>query len=136
MPKRPQNDRAFKLGLTDKQVIAKARVAWGDSKRAAKNVKDVAAETLSLTGKEIASGAAGRRLIINPIRDTGKALGDIWKVARDQAVKYIKDANEALRKSPPKIKFDAIPKPKKEEIAKRFAEEAEMGITRGGRRKR
>lgn len=151
MPKKSPEDRAREMGLTDAQILAKAKKGWGLTKKVAAGtakgagqVAEITADTLKMSAKEVLSGDAGLkagRTVTKAGKAVGHELKDIWGVVSTQAKKYLhdvvkkgEDLSTKMDEATGKINKGDIPAPnvgsRKKAIEDRFAEEEEAGISR------
>jgi len=146
--KNKKDDFYRKAGLTDAQIIAKAKKAWGGTKKTAGKVAkgagqgvDITWDTLKGSAKEVTSGDFGLRMgrhATKAAKAVGREAGDIFRTASEQAKKYIAEAvrlgrlgSESMDDAiPPHIKRGDVPAPNKKAVEERFQEEEEWGISR------
>lgn len=117
-PKEPTDEEkkttSYKLGLSDKQIVDKAKQSWGGIKSAAKsvgkaigNVASIAADTVDMSAKEVASGKAGQRILIKPATKAGETVyrhgKGIWDVVTEEAKKKFDELVKAGKKPADKI---------------------------------
>jgi len=136
------------------KVIADAKKAWGGTKKAAAkvakgvdNVTDITWDTLKGSTKEVTSGDFGLRMgrhATKAAKSVAREGGDIFRVVSEQAKKYLADAirigkaksRELDAAVPPHLRTGDVAAPRPNAIKERFEEEEEMGIVRGGKRKK
>ncbi len=149
--KKDEKDWAEKAGLTDAQLLAKAKKGWGTTKKVAAGtakgagqVAEIAADTLKMSAREVLSGDAGLkagRTVTKVGKAVGHELGDIWGVVSEQAKKYLhdvikkgQDVSEKMDKATGQINPGDIPTPnvgsRKKLLEERMREEEEAGIIR------
>ena len=117
-PKEPTEDEkktfSYKLGLSDRQIVDRYKKAWSginsDVKSAGKaigKVASIAADTVGMSAKEVASGKAGQRILIDPATKAGKTVyrhgKGIWDVVSEEAKKKFDSLVKAGKKPVDKV---------------------------------